>query len=57
MIQFREDEVCRLVRALQYYRDNVTGSDEMWDRYNSLLVKLYAYGEDVSPKKVNCESV
>ena len=55
MIQFNEDEVCQLIRATQWYRDMVTGSDEVWDRYNDLMVKLYAYGEEASPKEVNCE--
>ena len=55
MIQFNEDEVCQLLRATQYYRDMATGSDEIWDRYNDLMVKLLSYGEDASPNKVNCE--
>ena len=55
MIQFNEDEVCQLIRATQWYRDMVTGSDEHWDRYNDLLVKLHAYGEEASPEKVSCE--
>ena len=54
MIQFKEDEVCRLMRSVTYYRDNVTGSDAMWDRYDDLIVKLSAYGEEVSPSKVDC---
>ena len=55
MIQFNEDEVCQLIRATQWYRDMVTGSDEIWDRYNDLMTKLYAYGEETSPEQVNCE--
>ena len=55
MIQFNEDEVCRMVRGLTYYRDHVTGNDYMWDKYNDLLVKLHSYGEEVSPGKLNCE--
>ena len=54
MIQFNEDEVCQLLRATQYYRDIATGSDEIWDRYNNLYVKLMAYGEEASPSNVNC---
>ena len=56
MIQFREEEVCQMVRAISYYRDQVTGSDYMWDQYNDLVTKLYQYGEDVSPSPVQCES-
>ena len=54
MIQFKEDEVCRLMRSLTYYRDNVTGSDLMWDRYDDLIKKLSAYGEEASPNPVVC---
>ena len=56
MIQFKEDEVCKLVRALTHYRDMVTGSDEIWDRYNALIIKVYAYGEEASTTNLNCES-
>ena len=55
MIQFNEDEVCQLIKAVQWYRDMQTGSDEIWDRYNGLICKLYSYGEEVSPKEVDCE--
>ncbi len=55
MIQFNEDEVCQLLKATQWYRDMVTGSDEIWDRYNNLIVKLHQYGEEASPEEVNCE--
>ena len=54
MIQFKEDEVCQLMRSVTYYRDNVTGSDEIWDRYNDLIKKLSAYGEEASPIAVSC---
>ena len=54
MIQFKEDEVCRLMRSVTYYRDNVTGSSDMWDRYDDLIAKLCAYGEEASPNQVNC---
>ena len=55
MIQFNEDEVCRMVRAITYYRDQVSGSDYMWDQYNDVITKLYAYGEEASPNPVSCE--
>ena len=49
MIQFKEDEVCRMVRAITYYRDQVTGNEYMWDKYDELINKLYAYGEEATP--------
>ena len=56
MIQFNEDEVCRMVRAITYYRDQVTSHDLMWDKYNDLITKLYAYGEEATPQPfVVCE--
>ena len=56
MIQFKEDEVCQMVRAITYYRDQATGNDYMWDKYNDLVSKLYQYGEEVSPETLECES-
>ena len=53
-IQFKEEEVCRLIKAVQWYRDMVTGSDDIWDRYNDLMIKLHDYGEEVSPDTVSC---
>ena len=47
MIQFNQDEVCKLIKAVTYYRDIVTGSDEIWDRYNDVAIKLHNYGEEV----------
>ena len=56
MIQFKEDEVCRMVRAITYYRDQVTGNEYMWDKYDELVSKLYAYGEEATPQPyVVCE--
>ncbi len=57
MIQFKEDEVCQMVKALTHYRDYVTGSDEIWDRYNAIITKMYAYGEEASTANLNCESI
>jgi hypothetical protein len=56
MIQFKEDEVCRMIRSITYYRDQVSGNDYMWDQYNDLIDKLYQYGEETSPDPVACES-
>jgi len=55
MIQFKEEEVCRLIKAVQHYRDYITGSDDIWDRYNELAVKLHSYGDEVSPDLLSCE--
>ena len=55
MIQFRDEEVCRMVRAITYYRDHVTSHDLMWDKYNDLIVKLYQYGEEVDTDDFTCE--
>ena len=55
MIQFNEDEVCRLLRAAVYYRDQVTGHEEIWDRYNQVIEKLRCYGEEVSTIQLECE--
>ena len=57
MIQFNEEEVCQLIKAVQWYRDMVTGSDETWDRYNEVLTKLHSYGEDASPDPVSCTNI
>ena len=54
MIQFKEEEVCQLMRSVTYYRDHVTGNDDMWDRYDDLIKKLCAYGEEASPAAVSC---
>ena len=56
MIQFKDYEVCQMAKAATYYRDRVTGSDDIWDRYNSIITKLYAYGEEASTTNLNCES-
>ena len=56
MIQFKEDEVCRMIRSITYYRDQVTGNDYMWDQYNDLITKLYKYGEEASPNPVVCDA-
>ena len=55
MIQFKENEMCDIIKAVTYYRDQVTGSEWHWDKYNDLIIKLYAYGEDASPEKLTCE--
>ena len=54
MIQFKEEEVCQILRALTHYRDEVTGHDDIWDRYDRLVTKMNKYGEDVSPTVLSC---
>ena len=47
MIQFNPDEVARLLVAARRYKDQ-TGSEYMWDLYESLEKKLLAYYEEVN---------
>ena len=54
MIQFKEEEVCQILRALTHYRDEVTGHDDIWDRYDRLVSKMNKYGEEVSPTNLSC---
>ena len=57
MIQFNQDEVCKLIKAVTYYRDIVTGSDEIWDRYNDVAIKLHNYGEEVETSdRLSCST-
>ena len=53
-IQFNENEVCQLINAVRWYRDFVTGSDDIWDRYEHLCDKLIKYGEEASPMPLSC---
>ena len=54
MIQFNEEDVCELVRAIDYMKD-ATGSEYMWDKYTRLQNKVKAYGDEVSVSKFVCE--
>jgi hypothetical protein len=54
MIQFKEEEVCQILKALTHYRDEVTGHDDIWDRYDRLVTKMDKYGEEVSPTSLSC---
>lgn len=51
MMQLNENDVCKALKAVAYYRDNVTGSDFMWDEYDNLLRKMGYYGEEVTEKE------
>ena len=54
MIQFNENEVCQMLRALTHYRDEVTGHDDIWEIYKisplagpitgNTKIKLYGNG-------------
>lgn len=54
MIQFNENEVCELIRALDYLKD-ATGSEYLWDEYTRLQKKVMAYGEEVCEGKYVCK--
>lgn len=56
MIQFNENEVCELVRAIDYMKD-ATGSEYMWDKYTRLQNKVKAYGEEVSEDQLSYENL
>jgi len=51
MIRFNDNELCGMINAITWYRDMVTGSDEIWDRYDHLIDKLQKYGEDVTDEQ------
>lgn len=53
-MQFNQNDVCKMLKAITYYRDQVTGSDYMWDEYDSLIRKVYNYGEEVTETKLVC---
>ena len=55
MIQLNETDVCRLIKACDYYKE-ATGSEYMWDEYDKLQKKLMFYGEEVSLENMSCPS-
>ena len=55
-MKLNEDDICNLLKAVTWYRDMITGSDYMWDKYDKLNRKLEAYGEEVTTdEKLNCQ--
>ena len=47
MIQFRDHEVFMLLKACKTYQEK-TGSEYMWDQYETLIDKLKSYEREVS---------
>lgn len=48
-MQLQDDHLYRAILALEYYRDNMTGHDYIWDRYDSTVRALKAYQENYTP--------
>ena len=44
-MRFSADEVSRLIRACELYKD-YTGSEYMWEEYERLVTKLQYYEEE-----------
>ena len=47
MIQFKEEDIYRLIQACSVYQER-TGSEYMWDEYEKLKDKLLSYREEIS---------
>ena len=47
-MQIPQDHLYRAIQALAYYRDNVTGHDDIWDRYDETIKALEAYRQNYS---------
>lgn len=47
-MRFNEDDIIRLIRAVEYYKD-CTGSEWIWDEYDDLSKKLKVYRDQYSP--------
>ncbi len=52
-MQFKEEEICRLITACKSYQSH-TGSEDMWDAYDNLIHKLSVYGDEYSPEAFAC---
>lgn len=46
-MQFKQHEVSQLIKACKLYQEK-TGSEYMWDEYETLIEKLEAYKEEYS---------
>ena len=47
MMRFNEDDICRMIRACEFFKE-VTGSEYIWEKYDTLLTKLRTYQEQYS---------
>ena len=47
-MQLHEDHIARAIKALEYYRDRVAGSEYMYDRYEETVAALKAYQDQYS---------
>lgn len=47
-MQLHDDHIYRAIVALEYYRDNQTGHDLIWERYDETLRALKAYQDEYS---------
>lgn len=50
-MQLSQDHLLRALRALAYYRDNMTGHDVIWDRYDEAIKAIEAYRENYSTEE------
>ena len=46
-MRFNEDDILRLIRASEYYKES-TGSEYMWEIYDNLTKKLKVYLDQYS---------
>ena len=47
-MRFNEEDIHRLISAVEFYKD-MTGSEWIWDEYDTLAKKLKVYLEQYSP--------
>lgn len=47
-MQLHDDHIYRAIVALEYYRDNQTGHDFIWNRYDETIRALKAYQDQYS---------
>jgi len=47
MMRFKNEDIVRLIRACELYKDQ-TGSEWMWEQYDDLVNKLKVYKDQYS---------
>ena len=47
-MQLHKEHIARAIKALEYYRDRVAGSEYVWDRYEETVKALEAYQDEYS---------